>query len=160
MQIRTLNQDLNSNSLEVYRGNDGDIYVTVWDQPDKKSKKTPHTVRIGSAGSGHQLPSGVTKALSELASIFEKYKDCETEADAQREELNKPFRLLSKTDVNLIKALIEREGPLKRERLAEFFGIPVQMLCMVEVKTAKGNVFLSEMIDYDNNGRILSIKFK
>lgn len=160
MRIRTLNQDLNCNSLEVIRGNDGDIYVTVWEQKDKDSPVKPHTVRVGSAGSGHQLPSGVMTALSGLASVFEKYRDCPTEADALMKEQSEPYRVLGERELGMVEALIEREGPLGPERLAEFFGIPVQMLSMVRVNTKGTEGFLTTMLDYDSKGKITGITKK
>ena len=87
MEIRTLDQDKNNNHLSVFRSNDGDIFVTVYEQKDRNSLRVPHTVRIGSANSGHKRPSDILVALSHLAEYFERYENCDTEDEALMKEV-------------------------------------------------------------------------
>jgi len=87
MRIRTLDQDLNSNQLEITRGSDGDVYVTIYKNSAESKGQTeycgePFTVRVGMAGSGMHLPGNLSRIFGELADEFEEYKDCTFESDA------------------------------------------------------------------------------
>lgn len=70
MVIRDLNGQ--GNTLSVFRQNDGDIMVSI----------NHIGVRVGSVGSGHSVPPKIFSLLSQLATEFEKYKDCRNEKDA------------------------------------------------------------------------------
>jgi hypothetical protein len=80
MVIRDL--DGEGNSLTVFRQNDGDIIVSI--RHDGKSYKDTMIlgVRVGSVGSGHSIPPKIFSLLDQLATEFEKYKDCRNENDA------------------------------------------------------------------------------
>lgn len=87
MRIRTLDQDVSSNQLEVVRGGDGDVYFNIYENnPDSEGKKKhcglPVSVRVGMAGSGMRLPGNMARIIGELADEFDKYKDCTFESDA------------------------------------------------------------------------------
>lgn len=87
MTITTLDRDFNLNHLEVYRGGNGDVYITVYEQEDENSLRKPHTVRIGMGGSGSRIPGDVMHSFSELAKSFEKYQDCKDEFEAEKKHI-------------------------------------------------------------------------
>jgi hypothetical protein len=83
MKIRTLDWDLGEETLEMYLGGNGDLYVTIEDAA--KNKKM--TVRVGGCGSGAEMPSRVYRLFWELAREFKKYEDCEFDKDAALKEM-------------------------------------------------------------------------
>ena len=87
MRIRTLDQDVSSNQLEVVRGEDGDVYFTIYQNSANSEGMERHcgasvSVRVGMAGSGMHLPGNMARIIGGLADEFEKYKDCTFESDA------------------------------------------------------------------------------
>lgn len=87
MRIRTLDQDVSSNQLEIMWGGDGDVYFNIYEnKTDSEGKKKhcglPVSVRVGMSGSGMSLPGKLNKIIGALANEFEKYKDCTFESDA------------------------------------------------------------------------------
>ena len=103
MRIRTLDQDFNGNQLELFWGGNGDVYVTIYENESSTEARDnpmgrPVTVRVGMCGSGARIPSKIKNLFSELATEFEKYKDCKFESDAsyiydqeRMEELRKKY---------------------------------------------------------------------
>ena len=96
MRIRTLDQDFNGNQLEVFWGGNGDVYVTIYENVNSEKARDnyigkPVTVRVGMCGSGMRLPVKIGNLLSELATEFEKYKDCKFECDAHEKNFNDQF---------------------------------------------------------------------
>lgn len=84
MKIRTLDWDWEEETLEVFTGGNGDVYVQINDNKTKRQM----TVRIGGCGSGQDLPSNIRKLLFALAAEFKKYEDCKNEKEAARKENN------------------------------------------------------------------------
>lgn len=92
MTITTLDRDINNNHLEVYQGGNGDIYVTIYEQENKDSLRTPHTVRIGMCGSGSRIPGDIMLAFANLVDVFKQYSDCENEFEAERKYIIEKFK--------------------------------------------------------------------
>ena len=92
MTISNLDRDINYNHIVVYRGGNGDIYVTIYEQENEDALRTPHTVRIGMCGSGSRIPGDIMVAFSNLVDVFEKYSDCENEFDAEKKYIREKFK--------------------------------------------------------------------
>ena len=93
---RTLDQYFSGNQLEMYWGGNGDVYVTVYENgpsEDARTKQmgTPHTVRVGMCGSGMRIPRRMRTLLSELATEFEKWRECSFESDAFEKSTDAEF---------------------------------------------------------------------
>lgn len=91
MRIRTLDQDLNSHQLEVVKANNGDVYVTIYQNDEHHSAKdeyrgVPISVRVGMAGSGHSMPPKIMNLFAQLAFEFAKYEDCKFGSDGERKD--------------------------------------------------------------------------
>ena len=85
MKIRTLDRDISDNTLEIFRGNDGDVHVKITKVNDKDMDKNSAVVRIGMMGnSGVEMPARIRRLFGLLADEFAKYEDCEFETDAAR----------------------------------------------------------------------------
>lgn len=80
MVIRDLNRQ--GNTLSVFRQNDGDIMVSINHSGKTHKESYVFGVRVGGVGSGHSVPPKIFSLLSQLATEFEKYKDCRNEEDA------------------------------------------------------------------------------
>ena len=104
MRIRTLDQDVSSNQLEVVRGGDGDVYFTIYQNSANSEGMERHcgesvSVRVGMAGSGMHLPGNMSRIIGELADEFDKYKDCTFESDAcdkDRKETKEEFKNITR----------------------------------------------------------------
>jgi hypothetical protein len=101
MRVRTVDQDFNGNQLELFWGGNGDVYVTIYENESSEEARDnpigrPVTVRVGMCGSGMRLPVKISNLLSELATEFEKYKDCKFESDAHKKNFNEQFEEFKK----------------------------------------------------------------
>lgn len=91
MRIRTLDQDITGNQLEMFWGGNGDVYVTIYENDPSVEARDNHmgrpvTVRIGMGGSGIHLPGDMGSLFAQLATEFEKYGECKFESDAHMKE--------------------------------------------------------------------------
>lgn len=100
MRIRTLDQDLNANQLQVMWGGNGDVYVTIFVNNSGEARDKycgiPISVRVGMGGSGMRLPRKIGDLLGELATEFEKYNDNLFESDAEEVDFKKRCEELRK----------------------------------------------------------------
>lgn len=87
-----MDQDLNSHQLEVTWGGNGDVYVTIYQNDEHHSARDEYrgmliSVRVGMAGSGHQVPPSIKNLFAQLATEFYKYKECKFETEGQARDI-------------------------------------------------------------------------
>ena len=68
MKILTDDCDINQNTLEVYFGGNGDVYIIVTSS-DENGIHSEHPIRIST--SGGNCPTSIKVAAAELARAFE-----------------------------------------------------------------------------------------
>ena len=71
----------------------GDIYVSIFNEFAEYPEEPTRTVRLGGPASGHSVPTRIHVLLMQVAAEFDKYKDCRFENEAWNKSmiLNKKY---------------------------------------------------------------------